>query len=134
MVFARAALVGLTGCVATARQSQGPGGGQYGGMQFGGGGGVLGGNLGGVSGAMNPNLGANLGMGLGGQFAGARSGVGGGVNAWPGAPRPAVPPGGGYGTLGAYNVQLQAQAAQVPVGPAVVVPGSTLGGLLLSVD
>lgn len=98
-------------------------------MQFGGGGSVLGGNLAGASGAMNPNLGANLGMGLGGQFAGVRGGVGGGVSAWPGAPRPAVPTGGGYGTLGAYNAQVQAQqAAQVTLDVLAVLPCPTPDG------
>lgn len=73
---------------------------QYGGLHFGGA--ALGGHLGGGGGALAPGVG----LALGGQFAGARGGLG----AWAAAPRPAAPPGGGYGTLGAYSAQLQAQA------------------------
>lgn len=83
---------------------------QYGGVPYGGAGGALGGALSGASGGANPNLGLNLGMGLGGQFAGARAGVGAGMSAWPSAPRTALPTGGVFGNVGAYNAQLAAQA------------------------
>lgn len=87
---------------------------QYGGVPYGGVGGALGGAPSGAGGGVNPNLGPNLGMGLGGQFAGARAGVGGGMSAWPSAPRPALPTGGGFGNVGAYNAQLAAQARPRP--------------------
>ncbi|KAK9835133.1 hypothetical protein WJX81_000288 [Elliptochloris bilobata] len=86
-------------------------GAQFTNLLYGGAGGGMGGALGGAGGPMNPNLGPNLGMGLGGQYAGARGNVGSGLNAWPGAPRPALPAGGGFGSVGGYNAHL-AQAAQ----------------------
>jgi len=100
-----------------AAQGQPSSAGQYGGLHFGGA--ALGGHLGGGGGALAPGMG----LALGGQFAGARGGLG----AWAAAPRPAAPPGGGYGTLGAYSAQLQAQARGArrarPRGLPVARPG-----------